>query len=243
MKKYKVVNNKFFRAGYSFSNLSMYYRHVVAQLQDYADGIKEAGKEREEAEKARGREFDKQGQQNFERVLAEIWPGYFHNSFLTSACSQFEHEIKQLSAIIQEEHKIPFAWDDLKGTKPERTRGYLKHAGVALQDDAPRIELRPPDFKPTEIYEENRTVISELWNELEYYYRVRNCIVHDNGLVEKARGADTLQAYAAERGILIERNGRPEIQLNQDFNLAVCDTMRRFFEKLMSAYYSAPLPE
>lgn len=243
MKKHKVVNNMFFRAGHSFSELSMYYRHVVTQLRYYADDLKKSGKEIAKAEKEKGREFDRQRRGKYESIFAEIWPGYFHNSFLTSACSQFEHEIKQLCAIIQEEHRIPFAWDDLKGTKPEKTRGYLKHAGVALQDDAPRIEFRPPDFKPTEVYEENRTVISELWNELEYYYRVRNCIIHDNGLVGKARGADTLQAYAAERGILIERNGRPEIQLNQDFNLAVCDTMRRFFEKLMSAYYSAPLPE
>jgi hypothetical protein len=107
MKKYKVVNKMFFRAGHSFSDLSMYYRHVVSQLRSYADGIKEAGKEREEAEKERGRVFDKQGQENFERVFAEIWPGYFHNSFLTSACSQFEHEVKNLCAIIQEEHKMP----------------------------------------------------------------------------------------------------------------------------------------
>jgi hypothetical protein len=129
------------------------------------------------------------------------------------------------------------------GPPPAKTKVYLKLAGVVLQDDPPRIELRPPDFTPTEVYEEDRTVISALWKDLAYYYRVRNCIVHDNGLVEKARGADKLKAYAAEKGILVERAGQPEIQLNQDFNVAVCDTMRKFFEKLMGAYYSAPLPE
>ncbi len=233
----------FFRAGYSFSDLSMYYRHVVAQLQYYSDGIKAAGKESEEAEKEKGREFDKQRQQNFERVFAEIWPGYFHNSFLTSACSQFEHEVKKLCAIIQEEHKMPVAWDDMLGPAPAKTKGYLKLAGVILQDDPPRVELRPPDFTPTEVYEENKTVISALWKDLDYYYRVRNCIVHDNGLVERARGADKLKAYAAEKGILVEKTGQPEIQLNQDFNVAVCDTMRKFFEKLMGAYNSTPLPK
>jgi hypothetical protein len=207
MKKHKVVNKMFFRAGHSFSYLSMYYRHVVAQLRYYADGIKEAGKEREEAEKERGRVFDKKGQANFERVFAEIWPGYFYNSFLTSACSQFEHEVKKLCTIIQKEHNMPVAWDDMLGPPPAKTRVYLKLAGVVLQDDPPRIELRPPNFTPTEVYEEDRTVISALWKDLAYYYRVRNCIVHNNGLVEKARGADKLKTYAAEKGILVERAG------------------------------------
>lgn len=233
----------FFKAGYSFSDLSMYYRHVVTQLHYYANGIKESGKEREEAEKGKGREFDKQHQEKFEAVFAEIWPGYFHNSFLTSACSQFEHEAKKLCAVIQEEHKMPVAWDDMSGPAPAKTKGYLKLAGITLRDDPPRVELRPPDFTPIEVYEKNRTVISALWKDLDYYYRVRNCIVHDNGLVEKARGADKLQAYATGKGILVERAGQLELQLSQDFNGTVCDTMRKFFEKLMGAYYSTPLPE
>jgi len=32
MKKYKVFNNMFFKAGYSFSKLSMYYRHYIILL-------------------------------------------------------------------------------------------------------------------------------------------------------------------------------------------------------------------
>jgi len=243
MKKYKVFNNIFFIAGYSFSNLSMYYRHVVAQLQYYADGIKEAGKEREEVEKGRGREFDKQGQENFEGVFAEIWPGYFHNSFVVSACSLFEHQVKKLWAFIQEEHNVPFAWDDFRDPVPERIRKLLNFAGVTLKDNPPRIELPPPDFKPTPVYDENRIVMSAIWKELGYYYRVRNCIVHNNGLIKKARGPGTLQEYAIEKGVLVDREGQPEIQLNESFNVTVCETMGKFFDKLMGAYYSAPLPK
>jgi hypothetical protein len=114
----KVVNNMFFKAGYRFSDLSQYYRRVVTQLTYYADGIKKSGKEIEEAHKEKGREFNKHGQEQFERVFAEVWPGYFHNSFLTVACSQFEHETKKLCAIIQEEHKMPMAWDDMPGPAP-----------------------------------------------------------------------------------------------------------------------------
>lgn len=235
--KYKVFNNMFFKAGYSFSDLSMYYRHIVTQLHYYADGIKESGKEIEEAEKEKGREFDKQGQEKFEAVFAEIWPGYFHNSFLTSACSQFEHEAKKLCAVIQEEHKMPMAWDVMEGPAPAKTKSYLNLAGVVLKDDPPRIELPPPDFKPTTVYDENRTVISTIWKELRFYYRVRNCIVHDNGFIEKARGSITLRKYATEKGIIKENEGHPKIQLNEDFNTTVCETMQKFFEKLMGAYY------
>jgi len=241
--KYKVVNRLFFRAAYSFSDLSQYYMHVVTQLQYYADGIKASGRKIEEEHKEKGREFDKQGQEEFERVFAEVWPGYFHNSFVTVACSQFEHEAKKLCAIIQEEHKMPVSWDEMEGPAPIKTKSYLNLAGVVLKDDPRRIELPPPDFKPTAVYDGNRTVISTIWNEFRYYYRVRNCIVHDNGLVERARGSSTLRKYVTEKGILNEKEGRPEIQLNKDFNVTVCDTMRKFFEKLMRAYYVTPLPD
>lgn len=233
----------FFKAGYSFSDLSMYYRHVVTQLHYYADRIKESGKEVEEAEKERGREFDKQNQEKFEAVFAEIWPGYFHNSFLTSACSQFEHEVKKLCAVIQEEQKMPMAWDVMEGPTPAKTKSYLNLAGVLLKDDPPRIELSPPDFKPTAVYDENRTVISTIWKELGFYYRVRNCIVHDNGFIDKARGSITLRKYATEKGIIKENKGSPKIQLNEDFNVTVCETMQKFFERLMGAYYGTPLPQ
>jgi hypothetical protein len=36
--------------------------------------------------------------------------------------------------------------------------------------------------------------------------------------------------------------GQLEVQLNEGFNKGVCDTMGKFFERLMSAHYSTPLP-
>ncbi len=240
--KYKVLNSAFFKAWYSFSSLSMYYRHVVAQLRYSSDQLKEAGREVEEDCKKKGREFDKQGQEKFERIYAEIWPGFFHNSFLISACSQFEHEAKKLCAIIQEEHKMPIAWDDMQGPVPSKTKRFLRFAGVTLKDDSLTVVLQPSSFIPTEVYDENRAIISALWKELDYYYRVRNCIVHDNCVIRKARGSDKLQAYATDNGILVERDGQLEIQLNENFNVTVCNTMGKFFDKLMGAYYSTPLP-
>ncbi|MFC1958836.1 hypothetical protein ACFLV6_02860 [Chloroflexota bacterium] len=72
---------------------------------------------------------------------------------------------------------------------PAKTKKFLRFAGVVLQDDSLRVKLKPPDFTLTEVYEENRTIINALWRELEYYYRIRNCIVHGNGLGQKSRAS------------------------------------------------------
>lgn len=244
MKRIKVHNMIFMDASYSFSFLRMYYEHVVALFNQSFEGAQEIrGRIKAEYE-SKGREYDTQHMMEFHKVFDEVYPGYFHNSFLVTACSLFEHEVKKVWAFIQEEHQVPFGWHVFKESPvPQRMKKLLNFAGVVLKDDPPRIELPPPDFKPTTVYDENRTIISALWKELGYYYRVRNCIVHDNCLVEKARGSRTLQKYAIEKSILVERDGQPEIQLNENFNVTVCETMGKFFDKLMSAYYSTLLPE
>jgi len=244
MKRIKVYNMIFIDASYSFSFLRMYYEHVVALFnQSLERALEIRGRMKAEYE-SKGGEYDTQHMKDFHKVFDEVYPGYFHNSFLVSACSLFEHEVKKVWALIQEEHQVPFGWQVFKEFPvPQRMKKLLNFAGVVLKDDPPRIELPPPDFKPTTVYDENRTVISTLWKELGYYYRIRNCIVHDNGLIEKARGSSTLQKYAIEKGILVERESGLEIQLNEDFNVIVCNTIGKFFDKLMSAYYSTPLPE
>ena len=243
MKRIKVHNMIFMDASYSFSFLRTYYEHVMALFNQSFERGQEI-RERIKAEyESKGREYDTQHMREFHKVFDEVYPGYFHNSFLVTACSQFEHEAKKLCAVIQEEHKMPKAWDIMEGPAPAKTKSYLNLARVVLKDDPPIIELPPPDFKPTAVYDENRTIISTIWKELRFYYRVRNCIVHDNGFIEKARGSITLRKYATEKGIIKENEDHPEIQLNEDFNTTVCETMQKFFEKLMGAYYGTPLPQ
>ena len=45
---------------------------------------------------------------------------------------------------------------------PVRMQQLLNLAGVPLKDDPPRIELPPPDFKPVEVYDRNRILVSTL---------------------------------------------------------------------------------
>ena len=107
---------------------------------------------------------------------------------------------------------------------PVRMQQLLNLAGVPFNDDPPKIERSYPDFKPVEVYDKNRVLVSILWEDLQFSYRLRNCIIHNNGLVNKARGAESITKYATERGILIEKEGQAEIQLNEDFNISTCNT-------------------
>jgi len=241
--RYKIHSMIFSEAGYSFSFLRLYYEHVVALFNQSTERAREIRKRIEAEYKSKGREYNKQNMERFHKVFNEVYPGYFRNSFLVSACSLFEHQMKKAWAFIQEEHNVPFAWEDFREPVPARMQKLLNFAGVALRDDPPRIELPPPDFKPTTMFDDSRIVINTLWEDLRYCYRLRNCIVHNNGLVHKARGSASIQEYASEKRILIEKEGVLEVQLNDSFNNAVCDTMQTFFSKLESAYYAAPLPQ
>ena len=233
----------FSHSGYSFSFLKMYYEHVVALFNQAFKRAQEIrGRIKAEYE-SKGREYDTQVIRDFHKVFDEIYPGYFHNSFLVTACSLFEHEAKKVWSFIAEEHNVPVIWDDIKGPVPVRMQQLLNLAGVPLKDDPPKIKRLYPDFKPVEVYDENRIVVSTLWEDLQFSYRLRNCIVHNNGLVNKAKGSESITRYAKEKDILVEKEGQPEIQLNEGFNMAVCDTMGKFFDKLHSAYYNTPLPE
>ena len=140
---------------------------------------------------------------------------------------------------------MPFGWEMSlsKASMLIKIKRYLKLAGVILIDDTPRIELLPPDFKPTEVVDESRVIIKALWEALGHYFMVRNCIVHNNGLINEARSPERIKQYAAEKGIILDDLGQPELLINEEFNKEVRNTMYQFFNKLHSAYYSTPLPD
>ncbi len=243
MRRIKVYNMIFMNASYSFSFLRMYYEHVVALFNQSYNRAQEIRARMKAEYESKGREYDNQTMKEFHKVFDEVYPGYFHNSFLVTACSLFEHEVKRVWGFIEEEHHVLVTWDDIKGPVPVRMQQLLNLAGVPLKDDPPRIELSSPNFKPVEVYDRNRIGVSTLWEDLKYCYRLRNCIVHNNGLVHKARGSESIAKYANEKGVLVEKEGQWELTLNESFNVAVCYTMGTFFDKLMSAYYSTPLPK
>ncbi len=193
----------------------------------------------------KNREFNEQYWQDSQKIYDEVYPRFFNHSFLVLACSMFEYQLKRICDLVKEEHKMSCSWEKSlsRGSMLAKVKRYLKLAEIVLKDDSPRVELLPPDFKPTEILDENRVIIMELWQALENYFMIRNCIVHNNGLINKVRNPERIRQYATEKGIILDNLGQPELLINEEFNKEVCNTMHQFFNKLHGAYYSTPLPD
>jgi hypothetical protein len=241
--KYKIHNRIFMDASYSFSMLEFYYDHIIASLRKSSKDFLEHADQLENSFRSKQKEFNKQEWLKHYDVYSEVYPGFFNNSFVMTACSLFEYQIKRICTLIKEEHKVPFDWDVMIGNVPTKTKRFLNFAGVTLKDDPPRIELSPPSFIPTEVPDENRIIINILWNEIENYFMVRNCIAHHNGLIQKARTPDKIKKYATEKRIFINKAGQLELLLNDDYNREICNTMEKFIQRLEIAYYSTPLPK
>lgn len=237
----KVFNIIFTDAQYSFSMLKFYYEHMTALLRRSNSDFQAHTGQLEIEYKKRQQKFDKQYWDKHYNVYREIYPGFFNNSFAISACSLFEHQIKKLCDLIKEEHKLPVAWDDMeRAPVPTKAKRFLSFAGVILKDDPPGSFQH---WISTSIPGKNNLTIKELWQELENYFMVRNCLAHHNGMIQKLRKPDKVRGYAIEKGILIDKAGQLELRLTDGFNKGMCDTMEKFFDKLTSAYYSTQLPE
>lgn len=225
-------------AEYSFSLLKFYYGEITELLSRRAKDFREYTDKQEEEHKRIQRPFDKEYVLKHYDVYSEYYPNIFRNSFITTACALFEFQIKKLCELIKEEHRIPLEWDDMKGSVPTRTKRFLGFAGILLKDDPPGSDQY---VLSVGTYVKPMT-IKQLWNELENYFLVRNCITHHNGLIQKMRNPERLTSYASKKRLIKEDGKQIELQLTQDFNKEVCETMMRFFSKLNSAYYSTPLP-
>lgn len=243
--KYKVHNRIFIEATYCFVNLMPYYNHMTALLRGLSEESQADGEKLRIDYQKKNKEFNERIWQDLQKIYGQLYPRFLNYSFLVSACSIFEYQLKRICALIQEEHKMPFGWemDSSRKSMSIKIKRFLNFAGVILKNDSPRIELSPPDFVPTEVFDENRIIVKTLWKELENYFMVRNCIVHDNGLINQARNPEKVRNYAIEKGIILDNSDQSELLITADFNREVCKTMEQFFNKLHGAYYSAPLPE
>lgn len=242
-RRIKVHNRMFMDAEHSFSLLKFYYNEIIDLLHRRATDFHKFTDQVEKDNKERQRPFDKASWLKHYDVYSEYYPNLFSNSFILSACTLFEFHIKKICDLVKEEHKVPLEWDDMRGSVPTRTKSFLWHGGIIIRDDPPAIVLPPPDFVPTEVFDEKRFVADELWLNMENYFRVRNCIAHHGGSISRMRYQNRISEYASDKGILIENKDQKELKISHDFNKEVCDTMMKFFSILMGAYYSTPLPK
>ncbi len=224
-RRIKVYNRMFMDAEYTFSSLKFYHREVTSLLSERARHFRDYTDQLDEDSKRRNRPFDKDYWLSHYDVYTAYYPQLFNNSFVISACSLFEFQVKKICELVKEEHEVPLEWDDMEGSVPARARRFLWNAGIQLTDDPPKIVLSPPDFAPTEVYEKDRFVAQALWTALENYFRVRNCMTHHNGLVDKVRSAQRLTEYASQKGILGTGAAGRQLALNAGFNNELCDGM------------------
>ena len=242
-RRIKVVNRIFTDAEHSFSLLKFYYNEVAQLLHQRATNYHDFTDRIEKEKRQRQQPFDKESWLKHYDVFSEYYPNIFRNSFIISAWALFESQSKMILDLVKEEHNLPLEWDDFTGGVPQRVRSFLSYSGIIIQDAPPSIVLSTPGFVPTEVFDEDRFVASELWNNLENCYRIRNCIAHHGGVISKMRYRKLISEYASTKGIMIQNVDRKELKISHEFNREVCDFMMKFFNKLSGAYYSTPLPE
>lgn len=143
---------------------------------------------------------------------SERFPRILRNSFLISAHSLLEHEMAQICKRLKMERQIPLSWSDLKGDVFERFKRYCKLANLPL------------------LYNDST------WQEINNYYMVRNCIVHQNGLVKNLQKDRDFVNYVTQKGIISDDAIEQEIALTEQFCREVIKTMEAFLYNVFNAY-------
>ncbi|MFC2021739.1 hypothetical protein ACFLTR_00765 [Chloroflexota bacterium] len=145
---------------------------------------------------------------------AETFPRILRSSFLVSVISLFENEVAQISQRIRRVREIPINLADLNGDLLNKVKMYCKLAGL------------PISFG-------NRT-----WNEINNYYMVRNCIVHNNGFISGFRDEKKMIAYAEKKEIVDRLMFLPSIRpraiiaLSEQFCEEAIETIQDFLVEL-----------
>ena len=151
----------------------------------------------------------------------ELWyytmkfPRILRNSFLVTAHSLLEYELNVICRKLKKACQIPISWSDLKGDKLEQAKSYFKLAGLDLSFNNPT------------------------WQEISNYYLVRNCIVHNNGLIAGVQKEQALCDYINRKKIISEDTIEEEIALTASFCKGVIDTMQYFLNDVYEAISTA----
>lgn len=138
-------------------------------------------------------------------------PYILHNSFFVSAYFLLEYDIKKICKVLKDRKQIPINLSNLKGNLLDRLKLYFKLAGL--------------DFS------------NKIWPEITNYAKVRNCIVHSNGLLKESdRDYKELIKYIRKEGLIKERviisgeAAEQEIGLTEKFCKEVVETMQKFID-------------
>lgn len=147
---------------------------------------------------------------------AETFPRILRNSFLISACSLLEYKMAIICEWLKKDKQIPISWSDLRGDTPDQFKNYCKLA---------RLEFPFND---------------RLWQEINNYRRIRNCIVHNRGLIKEFQDKDKkgFISYLTKKGIISQDTNDQEIALTEQFCREVVKTIEVFLNKVIEAHDS-----
>lgn len=145
---------------------------------------------------------------------AETFPTILRNSFLVSTYSLLEQKMAFICEQLQKDKSLTVSWKDLKGDTLEQFKKYCNLASLPLSFN------------------------NQAWQEINNYSLVRNCIVHNNGLIEGFREERKLHAYAKAKNIISKELIRKQIILTEQFCEEVIKTIKAFLIKVLEAYES-----
>ncbi len=132
------------------------------------------------------------------------FPRILRNSFLVTAISYLEYEIYVIYSRLKKIELIP--------SKDSTDKGYEQAKLV---------------WKLVDLESYHR---SKIWQELKFYYKVRNCIVHKDGLIMELEYKDrrVLIPYLKKTGIISHDTIDEEIALTASFCEEVITTIQHF---------------
>jgi len=156
----------------------------------------------------------------FEIDHVEEWVYYYdefpyilRNSFFVSAYSLLEFDIDVICRKLKRTKEIPINLSDLYGDLLKRLKLYFKLAAVEYSFNG------------------------KTWKEINEYSKLRNCIIHNNGLLKKDdKDYKSLINYVKRKDIIKERviisveAAEQEIGLTEKFCKEAVDTMQKFID-------------
>lgn len=149
---------------------------------------------------------------------AETFPRILRSSFFVSAYSLLESKMAIICRQLKKDKQMPISWSDLKGDTLDQFKLYCKLAGLELSYN------------------------SKTWQEIQHYCMLRNCIVHNRGLIQGARQERELQAYANRKNIIedllvgLSIRSQLQIVLTKEFCKDVTKTIWAFLNNVLKAY-------
>lgn len=150
------------------------------------------------------------GQKPESELFAELFPHLFHSSLCVSLVSLLEHEMRGYCQALQTALNIPLAISDLNGNWVERFHKYTRHlAGL-------EFELSESD-----------------WRDMGALVEMRNCIVHNGGVLDGFAKASVIREFASKNGSPAINHGR--LSFSRESTLHIMGTGGRFLGCVLNA--------